>query len=109
LLYKELFKWEVRNFSSHQTLYDKFYAVYVVVAAGNSGSGGLQTVGSPGLAPGAMAVASVDNTYTLTSYSIITPNGSKILYQAGTFSGGWKSIVNSTIVVNSQFALYHYN
>jgi hypothetical protein len=81
----------------------------VVAAAGNSGNGGLQTAGSPALSSGAMAVASVDNTYTLTSYTIITPNGSKILYQAGTYFGGWKSIVNSTIVVSGQFVLYYYN
>ena len=79
--------------------------MYVVVAAGNSGNGGLFTVNSPSIPFNAMSIGSVDNTYTLTSYSIIAPDGSKIIYQAGTASGGWKSMVNATIVVNSRFAL----
>jgi hypothetical protein len=38
-----------------------FVPVYVTVAMGNSGAGGLQTGLSPGDAPGAIAVASVDS------------------------------------------------
>lgn len=76
------------------------HTVYVTVALGNDGDGGLQTGGDPANLPGAMAVGSVDNTLTLTSYTIIAPDSSKILYQAGTYFGAWKSIVNSTIVVN---------
>lgn len=84
------------------------FTVYVVVAAGNSGNGGLQTPLSPGTSEDAMAVASVDNTYTLTAYTIFTPNGSKILYIAGVSFGGWKLKTNAVIVVNSQFTLYQY-
>ncbi len=72
----------------------------MVVAAGNSGTGGLQTTGSPSISPGAMAVASVDNTHTLTDSIIVAPDGSKILYEAGTTFGGWQGIVSSTIIVN---------
>jgi hypothetical protein len=73
---------------------------------GNEGAGGLQTGNSPGNSPGAMAVASVDNTVTLAKSIIIAPDGHKILYVAGSLFGGWQSIVNSTIVVNSEFVLY---
>lgn len=82
------------------------YAVYVVAAAGNSGNGGLHTPLSPSTLENAMAVASVDNTFTLTAYTIFTPNGSKILYIAGAIFGGWRSTLNAVIVVNSQFTLY---
>ena len=73
----------------------------MVVAAGNSGRGGLFTANSPSIASDAMSVASIDNTYTLTSNVIIAPDGSNILYKSGTYAGGWKSVVNSTIVVIS--------
>jgi hypothetical protein len=76
--------------------------VYVVVAMGNSGNGGLQTGANPGNAAGVVTVASVDNILALLPI-IITPDGSKIHYQAGSAFGGWKLAVNSTIVVNSQF------
>jgi hypothetical protein len=78
--------------------------VYVTVSMGNNGDGGLQTGSSPGLSSGAMAVGSADNTYTLQHY-IIAPDGYKIWYQAGSSFGEWKSIFNSTIVVNSEFLL----
>ena len=79
--------------------------VYVTVAIGNEGEGGLQTCAMPGSAPDAMAVGSADNTYTL-QYYIIAPDGSKIFYDAGVLFGRWKSVFNSTIVVNGQFLLY---
>ncbi|UJR22388.1 hypothetical protein I4U23_025449 [Adineta vaga] len=76
--------------------------VYVVVSAGNSGDGGIQTTGDPSNSPAAMCICSIENKYTLMTNSsiIVTPNGSRILYQPGLNYGGWKSIVNSTIVVN---------
>ena len=97
-----------KAFSFHDTLGDKFFAVYVVAAAGNEGAGGLQTINTPSISPSAMAVASVDNMYDLLYYTIIAPDGSTILYQAGTNFGGWKSTINSVIVVNSQFTLHYY-
>jgi hypothetical protein len=66
---------------------------------GNDGGGGLQTGSNPANSPGVMAVASVDNMYTL-EFLIIAPNGNKIPYLAGSAFGGWQSTVNSTIVVN---------
>lgn len=91
-----------KSFSDYlQYCKKRFHIVYVVVAASNEGTGGLQTTGSPANIPGAMSVASVDNTYSLQLYTIITPNGAKIIYQAASGFGGWKSIVNLTIVVNS--------
>ena len=81
--------------------------MYVVVAAGNNGNGGLFTLNSPSIPFNAMSIGSVDNTYTLVSYSIIAPDGSRIIYRAGTNAGGWKSVINATIVVNSWFSLDH--
>lgn len=75
--------------------------MYVVAAAGNDGASGLQTVGIPAVSSNTMAVASVDNVFTLRFYTIITPDGSKIPYRAGTDFGGWKTTVNSTIIINS--------
>ena len=51
----------------------------------------------------------VDHTYILVSYNIIAPDGSKIIYQAEMNAGGWGSVVNATIVVNSWFSLNHNN
>ena len=78
--------------------------VYVTVSIGNAGEGGLQTGNMPGSAPDAMAIGSVDSTYTL-RYYISAPDGSKIFYDAGVHFGQWKSVFNSTIVVNGQFLL----
>ena len=71
---------------------------------GNEGKGGLQTGDSPGSSPGAIAIGSADSTYTL-KYIIIAPDGHQIFYDAGSLFGQWKSIFNSTIVVNSQLSL----
>ena len=79
--------------------------VYVVAALGNSGSGGLQTSGTPANTPGAIGVASVENEIQLLPI-IISPDGSYIPYESGLDFGGWNSIVNSTIVVNGQF-IFH--
>ncbi|CAF3980441.1 unnamed protein product [Adineta steineri] len=57
--------------------------VYVTVALGNEGEGGLETVNMPGAAPDAMAIGSADSTYTL-RYYIIAPDDSKIFYDPGT-------------------------
>ncbi|CAF1289121.1 unnamed protein product [Adineta steineri] len=57
--------------------------VYVTVALGNEGEGGLETVNMPGAAPDAMAIGSADSTYTL-RYYIIAPDGSMIFYDPGT-------------------------
>lgn len=76
-----------------------FIIVYVTVANGNDGDSGLQTVGNPGDAPNAVAVASVDNKYPALAI-IIAPSGKKIPYLSGLAFGGWQSFVNSTIVVN---------
>jgi hypothetical protein len=72
---------------------------------GNEGDGGLQTGSMPSSSPGAMAVGSVDNSHTL-RYIIIAPDGYKILYDAGSSFGQWKSSFNSSIVVIGQFSLY---
>lgn len=88
-------------------LLDEFYSVYVVAAAGNDGGGGLQTVGVPAVSFNTMAVASVDNIFTLRFYTIIAPDGRKIPYRAGADFGGWKTIINSTVIVNSQYILYY--
>ncbi|CAF1413442.1 unnamed protein product, partial [Adineta steineri] len=69
--------------------------VYVTVALGNEGEGGLETVNMPGAAPDAMGIGSADSTYTL-RYYIIAPDGSKIFYDPGTAFGQWNSVFNST-------------
>ncbi|CAF1174551.1 unnamed protein product [Adineta ricciae] len=81
---------------------DNSFLAYVVVAAGNSGSGGFQTTGDIANEPSSLSACSVDNKYNLLmdSFVIIGPNNTKILYQPGTNYGGWRSITNSTIVVN---------
>ena len=81
---------------------DNSFLVYVVVAAGNSGSGGFQTTGDIANEPSSLSACSVDNKYNLLMNSsvIIGPGNTKILYQSGTNYGGWRSITNSTIVVN---------
>jgi len=71
---------------------------------GNDGQDGVQTGGSPADSLGVMAVASVDNMYTL-KFFIIAPDGHKIFYLPGAAFGGWQAIVNSTIVVNGQLVL----
>ena len=79
--------------------------VYVVISAGNSGSGGLQTTGSPSNSLEVMSIGSIDNQYqlTLTKSIIIAPNGKNIVYTLGYPFGGWKTTVNLTIVINSSF------
>ncbi|CAF0768404.1 unnamed protein product [Adineta ricciae] len=76
--------------------------VYVAVAASNDGQAGVQTTDDIANEAASMTVGSIDNKYTLlTNASImIGPNSTKILYQPGTNYGAWRSIVNSTIVVN---------
>lgn len=98
-----------RSIYSYKIFNEIIDVVYVVTAAGNSGNGGLFTVNSPSIPFNTMSVGSVDNTYNLKFYGIIAPDGSKILYAAGTVAGGWKSVVNTTIVVNSQSVLNHNN
>lgn len=84
-------------------IYDLFWIVYVAVAASNDGDGGLQTSDEPAVDFSEMSVASVNNNYNLdTDYLlIIAPDGTDIVYVPGSLYGGWKSIVNLTIVVNS--------
>jgi hypothetical protein len=77
-----------------------FVIVYVTISMGNDGEGGLQTGGAPSNAADAMAVASIDNMHAVFSI-IIAPDGHKIPYHTGALFGGWKSVVNSTIIVNS--------
>jgi hypothetical protein len=66
-------------FFTHQTLKDCFcfVPVYVTISAGNSGGGGLQTIASPGDAPGAIAVASVDSV-GIAQYIGVSPVSNKI-------------------------------
>lgn len=82
-----------------------FIVVYVIVAAGNDGTSGIQTTGTPSNLPSAIAAASIDNMEIIGLF-IIAPDGRKITYRPGAILGGWKSIVNSTIIVHSQFLLY---
>lgn len=82
-----------------------FPIVYVVAAAGNDGRLGIQTTGTPGNTLDAMSVASLENTAAINLF-IIAPDGKKIPYQPGREFGGWKSIVNSTIIVHSQLFLF---
>lgn len=79
-----------------------FVVVYVIVAAGNDGTSGIQTTGTPSNLPTAIAVASIDNMEVISLF-IIALDGRKITYRPGAILGGWKSIVNSTIIVHSQF------
>ncbi|CAF3570870.1 unnamed protein product [Rotaria sp. Silwood1] len=73
--------------------------VYVISSMGNEGREGLQTGATPAIAKDVIAVASVDNSYEAKLY-LIVPNGEKIFYKSGVAYGGWRSTVNSTIVVN---------
>ena len=83
--------------------------VYVTVAASNDGQGGFQTSDDPAVSPSDMSVASINNNYDLsTTYSLIFgPNGTTILYEPGLFYGQWRSIINSTIVVNSKLYIVY--
>lgn len=84
--------------------------VYVTVAFGNSGSGGLQTGDYQAISTGALAVGSADNMNTVQPY-IIGPDDKKIFYFRNKVSG-WASIMNSTIVVNGSsvfFSIYLIN
>lgn len=73
----------------------------MIAAGGNVGQAGILSMGEPATVPSAMAVGSVDNTYTMALYTIIAPDGRKIFYRAGFGFGGWKSNVSATIIVNS--------
>jgi hypothetical protein len=57
-----------------------FVPVYVTISMGNSGGGGLQTGLSPGDAPGAIAVASVDSV-GIAQYIGQSPVSNKIFLQ----------------------------
>lgn len=83
--------------------------VYVTVAASNDGQGGFQTSDDPAVSPSDMSVASVDNGYYLsTVHSLIFgPNGTTILYEPGSSYGQWRSIINSTIIVNSKLYIVY--
>jgi len=83
-----------------------FFLVYVVISAGNSGRGGLQTTGAPANAQGVMSIGSIDSQYLFSTSTsiIIAPNGKNIVYTPSTLYGGWKSTMNLTIVVNSKFS-----
>ncbi len=77
---------------------------------GNDGTEGLQTGGTPAVSPGVIAVASVDNSYAAQLY-LTTPDGKKLFYTPGASFGGWRSTVESAVVVNGQFifdSLYAY-
>lgn len=72
---------------------------------GDFGDFGLQTDGNPGNTPDAMAVAALDSLYVPKLF-IMASDGTKIFYQRATAFGGWTSIVNLTIVLNSEFIFY---
>ncbi|CAF1210399.1 unnamed protein product [Adineta ricciae] len=72
--------------------------VYVSIAMGNSGTGGLQTGGEPAISSEGLAVGSVDNTYTL-KHIIIAPDNHKILAIAGQAFGPWITNFSATIDV----------
>lgn len=82
-----------------------FVVVYVVAAAGNDGTSGVQTTGTPSNLQSAIAAASIDNLESIGLF-IIAPDGRKLTYRPGAILGAWKSIVNSTIIVHSLFHVY---
>jgi hypothetical protein len=61
-----------------------FVTVYVTISMGNSGNGGLQTGGSPGNTPGAMAVGSVDTVDRLAFLSMSTVSNQILNYSIKT-------------------------
>ena len=83
-----------------------FFIVYVVISAGNSGRGGLQTTGAPANEQGVMSIGSIDSQYLFSTSTsiIIAPNGKNIVYTPSTLYGGWRSTMNLTIIVNSKFS-----
>ncbi|CAF3778309.1 unnamed protein product [Adineta steineri] len=85
--------------------------VYVTVALGNEGEGGLETVNMPGAAPDAMGIGSADSTYTL-RYYIIAPDGSKIFYDPGTAfdpnGGANDGCITSNPSMNGTVVLFTY-
>ena len=87
---------------------DIFVSVYVTVAAGNSGGSGILTSGTPAVTPSAISVASVDNAYAL-KYTLLTPDNSKVYYQATRSFVTVGSTFKSRIVVNGvlEFAVVH--
>lgn len=91
-----------KNFQFSSSTYNTLYSVYVVAAAGNIGQASIMAMGEPAIVSSAMAVGSVDNTYTLALYTIIAPDGRKIFYRAGIGFGGWKSNVSATITIDSR-------
>ncbi|CAF3376189.1 unnamed protein product, partial [Rotaria sp. Silwood2] len=62
----------------------------------------LQTGGSPSISAGAIAVASLDN-LRAPRYYLFTPDDEKIFYLPGAAFGGWQSVVQSEVVVNSKY------
>lgn len=78
----------------------------MVASASNDGSGGLQTSSEPAISASVMSIGSIDNSYYLYARNsfLITPNGTNIVYWPATLYGKWRSIVQSKIVVNNEFA-----